>query len=171
MTGQPNAPARVWSIVLAGDAGNALLLLACVLLAAGCANPAVHWDAPLESPPSSMAARPGDRHVLAGEWEYIEDAVVRLTLDKRGNGHYEWKHGRFETHALIDHTWYGRWFQKDNDREGGFMVEFSPDFSEGEGRWWYSRIETDHAPMQKGGTFQLNKKQALRTRSHTPPAP
>jgi hypothetical protein len=92
-------------------------------------------------------------------------------LDKRGNGHYEWKHGRFETHALIDHTWYGRWFQKDNDREGGFMVEFSPDFSEGEGHWWYSRIETDHAPLQKGGTFQLNKKQALRTRSHTPPAP
>jgi hypothetical protein len=51
------------------------------------------------------------------------------------------------------------------------MVEFSPDFSEGEGRWWYSRIESDHAPLQKGGTFQLNKKHTLMNRSHTPPAP
>jgi hypothetical protein len=47
------------------------------------------------------------------------------------------------------------WFQEENDRDGGFAVQFSPDFSEGEGQWWYSRIGTDHAPTQKGGTFHL----------------
>jgi hypothetical protein len=63
------------------------------------------------------------------------------------------------------------WFQKENDRDGGFMVKFSPDFSEGEGHWWYSRIGTDHAPTQKGGTFHLSKKTALMNHSDTPPAP
>jgi hypothetical protein len=63
------------------------------------------------------------------------------------------------------------WFQKENDRDGGFMVEFSPDFSEGEGRWWYSRIGTDHASTKKGGTFHLSKKTALMNHSDTPPAP
>ena len=47
------------------------------------------------------------------------------------------------------------WFQKENDRHGGFTVEFSPDFSEGEGRWWYSRIGSDTAPTKKGGSFHL----------------
>jgi hypothetical protein len=63
------------------------------------------------------------------------------------------------------------WFQKENDRDGGFTVEFSPDFSEGEGQWWYSRIGTDHAPTQKGGTFHLSKRAAFVNRSDTPPAP
>jgi hypothetical protein len=59
------------------------------------------------------------------------DAVVPLILDEQGNGHYEWKEGHFETHRLIDHTWSGMWVQEENDRKGGFTVEFSPDFSEG----------------------------------------
>jgi hypothetical protein len=63
------------------------------------------------------------------------------------------------------------WYQKENDRDGGFKVEFSPDFSEGEGRWWYSRIGTDHAPTRGGGTFHLRKKTALMNRNNTPPAP
>ena len=96
--------------------------------------------------------------MLAGEWEYEDSAVVTLTLDEQGNGTYPWKEGRFETTALSDHTWQGMWFQKENEREGGFTVEFSPDFSEGEGRWWYSRIEDDRAPTQKGGTFRLRRK-------------
>ena len=137
------------------------LLLACALLAAACANPAVHRDVSMDSLPPSMASQPGDRHVLAGEWEYVNGAVDRLTLDEEDNGNYNWKDGRFETHTLIGHTWHGKWFQKENDRDGGFTVEFSPDFSEGEGRWWYSRIETDHAPMQKGGTFHLSKRLLL----------
>ncbi|HEV8620216.1 MAG TPA: hypothetical protein VGQ79_04245 [Nitrospiraceae bacterium] len=171
MTGQTKAPARVWLIVLAGVKGFAPFLLACVLLAAACAKPAVHRDVSTDSLPPSTTSQPGDRHVLTGEWEYVDGAAVLLTLDEQGNGHYVWKDGRFETHGLIGHTWDGMWFQKENDRDGGFMVEFLPDFSEGEGRWWYSRIGTDHAPTQKGGTFHLSKKTALMNHSDTPPAP
>ena len=169
MTGQTNAPDRLWSIVM--GAGGAPLLLVCALLAAACAKPAVHPAVSTDSLPPSMAPQPGDRHILTGEWEYVDGAVNRLTLDEDGNGHYNWKDGRFETRSLIGHTWHGRWFQKENDRDGGFTVEFSPDFSEGEGRWWYSRIETDHAPMQKGGTFHLSKKTAFMNHNDTPPAP
>jgi len=118
-----------------------------------------------------MDSQPGDRHVLAGEWEYEDGAVVLLTLDEQGNGNYEWKGGRFETQTFVGQTWHGMWFQTENDRDGGFTVEFSPDFSEGEGRWWYSRIGTDHAPTQKGGTFHLSKRTALMSHSDTPPAP
>jgi hypothetical protein len=149
------------------------LLLACALLAAACAKPAVHRAIPMDSFPPSMVSQPGDRHVLAGEWEYVsvDGAAVLLVLDEQGNGHYDWKDGRFETRTLIGHTWHGMWFQKENDRDGRITVEFSPDFSEGEGRWWYSRIGTDHAPTQKGGTFHLSKKTALMNQSDTPPAP
>jgi len=152
--------------------GESALLLACALLAAACANPAVHRDVAMDSLPPSIAAQPGDRHVLAGEWEYVDgDAIDRLTFDEEGNGHYDWKDGRFETRTLVGHTWHGMWFQKENDRDGGFTVEFSPDFSEGEGRWWYSRIETNHAPTQKGGTFHLRKNTARMNHTDTPPAP
>jgi len=130
---------------------------------------------PSPPPPSSMSPQPGDRHVLVGEWEYVDGAVDgavgRLTLDQQGNGHYNWKDGRFETHTLIGHTWRGIWFQKGNDRDGGFTVEFSPDFSKGEGCWWYSRIGEDHAPMQKGGTFRLSKKTSGISDRNTPSAP
>jgi hypothetical protein len=116
-----------------------------------------------------VESQAGNRHVLAGEWEYVDVAAVRLALDEQGNGHYDWKDGRFETHSLIDHTWQGVWFQKENDREGGFTVEFSPDFSEGDGRWWVSRIGADRAPTQKGGAFHLSKKTALLNLSNTAP--
>jgi len=125
----------------------------------------------MDSPPPSTASQSGNSHVLAGEWEYVDGAVVRLTLDEQGNGYYDWKDGRFGTHALIGHIWYGMWVQKANDRDGGFAVELSPDFSEGEGRWWYSRIGADHAPKHKGGTFHLSKKAALMNRNNAPPAP
>jgi hypothetical protein len=172
MIGQTQAPDRLWSIFLAGSKGYAPLLLACVLLAAGCTKPAVPRDSSMDSIPPSMTSQPGDRHVLAGEWEYnVEGAAVLLTLDEQGNGHYDWKDGRFETHSLIGHTWDGLWSQKENDRDGGFTVEFSPDFSEGEGRWWISRIGADHAPTQKGGTFHLSRKTTFLNHSDTSPAP
>jgi hypothetical protein len=63
------------------------------------------------------------------------------------------------------------WFQQENDRDGGFTVEFSPDFSEREGRWWISRIGADHAPAQKDGTFHLSKRTALMNHSDTSPVP
>lgn len=108
-----------------------------------------------------------DRRVLAGDWDYEEDAVVTLTLDEQGNGTYPWKGGRFETQSLSDHTWHGRWIQQENDREGGFTVHLSPDFSNGEGRWWYTRIEDNLAPTQKGGTFHLTKKSSA-ANDHAP---
>ena len=147
------------------------ILLASALLVAACAKPAVHQAVSMDSPPPSTASQSGDSHVLAGEWEYVDGAVVRLTLDEQGNGYYDWKDGRFRTHALIGHIWYGMWVQKANDRDGGFAVELSPDFSEGEGRWWYSRIGADHAPTHKGGTFHLSKKAALMNRNNAPPGP
>lgn len=140
------------------------VLLFCSLLMGACANQRVH-------PVVSHDSQPGDRQVLAGEWEYVDGAVVRLILDEQGNGHYEWKQGRFETQTFIGHTWHGMWFQKENDRDGGFAVEFSQDFSEGEGRWWYSRIGSDYAPGQKGGTFHLTRKDSRTSLSDTPPAP
>jgi hypothetical protein len=171
MNGPTKVPDRLWSNVLAGSKGYALLLLACVLVLTACAKPAVHRDVSMDSLPPSMACQVGDCHVLAGEWEYVDGAAVRLTLDEQGNGHYAWKEGRFQTRTLIDHTWQGRWFQKENDREGGFTVELSPDFSEGEGRWWVSRIGVDQAPKEKGGTFHLSKRTALMNHSDTSPAP
>ncbi|MGH7148451.1 MAG: hypothetical protein ACREIJ_11220, partial [Nitrospiraceae bacterium] len=67
------------------------LLLAYALLAAACAKPAVHRAVSTDSLSPSMASQPGDRHVLVGEWEYIDGdgAVHRLTLDEEGNGHYK----------------------------------------------------------------------------------
>jgi hypothetical protein len=114
-----------------------------------------------------------DRRVLAGEWDYEEEAVVTLTLDEQGNGSYAWKGGRFETHSLSDHIWQGRWIQQENDREGGFTVQLSPDFSDGEGQWWYTRIEDDLAPTQKGGTFHLTRKSAAHSSAANggPPTP
>ena len=133
----------------------------CVLMlaAAACTTPSGQdtFRGPLVMPHGIE----GDRSVLAGDWDYEEGAVVTLTLDEQGNGSYSWKGGRFETHSLSDHTWQGRWVQMENDREGGFTVQLSPDFSDGEGRWWYTRIADDLAPTQKGGTFRLTKKSSL----------
>ena len=139
------------------DAKWHLVLSAALLLsAAACTTPS--GQGAIVEPLIAPSGVQEDRGVLAGEWDYEEDAVVTLTLDEQGNGTYPWKGGRFETHSLSDHTWQGRWIQQENDREGGFTVQLSPDFSRGEGRWWYTRIENDLAPRQKGGTFQLTKK-------------
>jgi len=145
-----------------------LAMSACLLLAAGaCTTPSGHEAA--VPPPIMPSGVQEDRRVLAGDWDYEEGAVVTLTLDEQGNGAYPWKGGRFETHSLSDHTWQGKWIQQDNDREGGFTVKLSPDFSRGEGRWWYTRIEDDLSPNQKGGTFQLTKKSSIANNSAPTP--
>jgi len=110
------------------------VLLACALLAAACARPTVHRAVSMDSVSPSMAFQPGDCLVLAGEWGYVDGAVVRPALDEQGNSHYDWKDGRFETHTLIGHTCHGMWCQKENDQDVKFTIEFSPDFSEGERR-------------------------------------
>jgi hypothetical protein len=152
---------RISLIVLSGVA----------LFMSACSQPAIQRSAPTELGPSLDRPQPGDRRVLAGEWEYEDGAVFVLTLDEQGNGPYAWKDGRLETHTLNGQTWQGMWFQKENDREGGFTVEFSSDFSEGDGKWWYTRIDSDHAPAQKGGTFHLTRKSLSAKVSETPPAP
>lgn len=129
----------------------------CFAISACTTGPAVRDPASVPQVPVSSGTTE-DPRVLAGEWEYEDGAVVTLTLDEHGNGTYAWKEGRFETMALTDHTWSGRWIQKENDREGGFTVKFSSDFSEGDGRWWYTRVGTDQAPEPKGGSFHLSRK-------------
>jgi len=146
-------------------------LLGCALFTGACANHTAYPDGSAGSLSSQSTAPSTDRRILAGEWEYADGAVVRLTLDEQGNGRYDWKDGHFVTQTFVDHTWHGMWIQRENDRDGGFTVEFSKDFSEGEGRWWYSRIGADHAPTQKGGTFHLTRKDSRMSLSDTPPAP
>jgi len=133
-----------------------LLVSIALCWGAGCTQPMVKDSAPEQA--SIPSGRSDDRRILAGEWEYEDGAVVMLTLDERGRGTYAWKDGRFDTTALTGRMWQGFWSQRENDREGGFSVEFSPDFSEGEGRWWYTRIGEDRSPSQKGGTFHLTRK-------------
>ncbi len=131
----------------------------------GCGHQSVvRLPVPVEPPAS-------DRSILAGEWEYEDGTAVVLRLDEQGNGTYPFKEGRFETLQLADHTWEGKWYQKENDREGGFIVKLSADYTEGEGTWWYDRIGADLAPSEKGGTFHLSRKISHANLSNTPPAP
>jgi hypothetical protein len=143
-------------------------VIALLLSSAACTKPIIQHDVDATPELPAGSGAPEDRRVLAGEWEYEDGAVVTLKLDEQGNGTYAWKEGRFETTSLSDRTWQGMWFQEENDREGGFIVELSEDFSEGEGRWWYSRIGTDHAPTQKGGTFHLSRQTSYASADKAP---
>lgn len=143
---------------------SAFVMLAGLAVAA-CGHPA------FDRPAVQADLIPEDRSVLAGEWDYEDGAVVTLRLDAEGNGTYDWKDGRFETTQFGGHAWTGKWYQKENDREGGFVVTLSPDYREGEGRWWYIRIGPDHAPSEKGGTFRLSRKTSLTSLGDAPPVP
>lgn len=140
-------------------------------LLSACAATPIHRPVPMPDASATMSLDAGDRGILAGEWEYEDGAVLTLRLDEQGNGTYAWKDGRFETQVLNDHLWQGQWVQRENDREGGFTVELSPDYTEGEGRWWYTRIGANQAPTEKGGTFHLTRKSSHASLSDTPPAP
>jgi hypothetical protein len=129
---------------------TALVSLPLVVSMACTSPPVMHEEIGRPSLPSTSGI-PQDRRVLAGEWDYEDGAVVTLTLDEQGNGSYPWKDGRFVTHSL--------------------SVQFSPDFSDGEGQWWYTRIEDDRAPTQKGGTFRLTRKNSSSAANETSPAP
>ena len=119
----------------------------------------VSWPEPVSG---EISLHRGEHAVLAGEWEYEEGGmVVPLRLDQFGNGSYDFKDGRFRTDVLSDHHWAGAWAQRENDREGGFEITLSPDNSEGEGRWWYTRIEGDNAPTKAGGRFHVLKVQSI----------
>lgn len=148
-----------------GLRASSVVAVAAALMIMGCGHQSVvRLLAPVEPPAS-------DRSILAGEWEYEDGTAVVLRLDEQGNGTYPFKEGRFETLQLADHTWEGKWYQKENDREGGFIVKLSADYTEGEGTWWYDRIGADLAPSGKGGTFHLSRKISHTNLSNTPPAP
>ena len=119
--------------------------------------------------PAKLSA--GDRSVLAGEWEYEDGGAFVLRLDDQGNGTYAFKDGRFETIQLSGRTWIGKWSQKENDREGGFLVHLSADSVEGDGTWWYERIGANRSPSEKGGTFHLTRKTSITRLGDTPLAP
>lgn len=150
---------------------NLCVLTLALLSSAACTAPSVRHEEAVPPVSTVPTGAPEDRRVLAGEWEYEDGGVVTLTLDEQGNGTYPWKDGHFITHSLSDHVWQGIWVQKENDREGGFSLHFSPDFSDGDGRWWYTRIEEDRAPTQKGGSFHLTKKPAHSASSEFSAAP
>lgn len=95
---------------------------------------------------------------LAGLWDYEEETVVVvLSLDENGNGDSLYPGGRFDSTSLEGRFWRGRWQQNENDREGGFEVVLAEDFSQGEGRWWYTRIGSERSPTEPGGTFHLSR--------------
>lgn len=106
---------------------------------------------PKESPAASQLPS-----VLAGQWVYQEEGVVLpLVIDESGSGAYAWKDGYWVTTSFSQGLWRGTWHQRENEREGGFEVRLSGDCTEGEGRWWYTRIGTNTAPDKTGGTFNL----------------
>ncbi len=131
------------------------VLLASALFAVGCGHQ------PLPQLPVQTEGSADDRSVLEGEWEYEDGGSVVLRLDEQGNGTYEFKDGRFETNQFGGRIWGGKWYQKENDREGGFRVTLSADYEEGEGTWWYDRIGTNASPLKKGGTFRVTKKTSV----------
>jgi hypothetical protein len=133
-----------------------------LLLLQACSHSPVSYDHSSSASLPPEASVPAEENaVLAGEWEYEEGGVVvPLRLDRFGNGTYEFKDGLFRTNLLSDHRWAGAWAQRENDREGGFEITLSPDYREGEGRWWYTRIERDPAPKKSGGRFHVMKVQS-----------
>lgn len=136
-----------------------------LLLSAGCRHQPQTYS-PLPSQLSSA-----DRSILAGEWEYEDGGVVVVRLDEQGNGTYEFKDGRFETTQFAGQVWEGKWYQRENDRDGGFLVNLSDDYSEGEGTWWYDRIGTNTTPSEKGGHFHLSKRASMTSLRDTPAPP
>ncbi len=119
--------------------------------------------------PPSMASQAEDCHVFAGEWEYVDGAAVRLTLDEEGNGHDDWKDGRFETHSLIDHTWHGMWvYRRRVTKRVDLQSSSRQIFQKGRGAGGSAASEPTIHP-RKGGTFHLSKKTALMNQSDTSP--
>jgi hypothetical protein len=134
-----------------------------LLLLSGCAHQLRSSDIPTSGITGEReGTSAGDNDILAGEWDYEEKGMtITLRLDRFGNGTYDFKDGRFMTSMLVDRMWKGRWLQRENDREGEFEIALSADYKEGEGHWWYTRIEGDRSPKKPGGTFRVTKTPVL----------
>lgn len=93
---------------------------------------------------------------LSGEWEIQEEErSYRAVLDSWGHGTYTWQEGKLTTTRISGRLWSGRWSQNGNDREGGFEVLLSEDFTKAEGVWWYTRVGNISSipPREQGGTY------------------
>ncbi len=110
--------------------------------------PAMRAPRPVEPPPSVFQP--------AGSWRYEDrSGAYVIRIDEHGNGRYPWQKGVFKTGAIEGRRWTGTWHQAGNDREGGFELTLSADFSQAHGRWWYTRIGVDSEPTKPGGQFSL----------------
>ncbi len=93
---------------------------------------------------------------LSGVWEIQEeDKSYQATLNAEGSGSYTQEQGVFTTTQIDGRLWSGTWEQKGNDREGGFEVLLSEDYTTAEGVWWYTRVE-EHKnipPRIYGGSY------------------
>lgn len=96
---------------------------------------------------------------LSGEWAVQEEErSYTATLDSEGNGTYTWQNGRIRTVALVDGRWQGTWSQSGNDREGGFELLFSDDYTHASGTWWYTRVGQQSIPPREwGGPFDWKR--------------
>lgn len=144
---------------------HSVVVIAAAFFFVACSHHATGHRSIMLDPPGS------DRSILVGEWDYEDGGTVVLRLDEQGNGTYAFKDGRFETHHFDGQTWSGKWYQRENDRDGGFQITLSADRSEGEGTWWYDRIGADTSPSEKGGTFHVSRKTSVTRLSETPPPP
>ncbi|NKB82033.1 MAG: hypothetical protein GKS05_09125 [Nitrospirales bacterium] len=95
---------------------------------------------------------------LSGTWRIEEeDKSYEAILDVQGNGAYTWQGGTIVTTKVENRLWEGTWSQPENDREGGFEVLLSKDFSRAEGAWWYTRVKNfrNIPPGITGGSYVL----------------
>jgi uncharacterized protein (TIGR02246 family) len=89
---------------------------------------------------------------LSGRWKVQEtDRTYEATLDTDGNGTYTWQGGEIRTTRLDGRVWQGTWHQPGNDREGGFEVLLSDDRTQGQGSWWYTRVDSRKVPPREWG--------------------
>jgi hypothetical protein len=99
--------------------------------------------------PVSRRSEPPD---LGGKWRVQEtDRVYEATLDTNGNGTYTWQSGQIKTTRLEGQMWEGTWHQPGNDREGGFELLLSHDGTQGQGYWWYTRVDSRTVPPREWG--------------------
>jgi hypothetical protein len=96
---------------------------------------------------------------LSGNWAVQEEERSYVaTLDPEGNGTYTWQNGRVKTTAFLNGKWQGTWTQSGNDREGGFELTLSDDFSQATGTWWYTRVgQQSIPPGEWGGPFSWKR--------------
>jgi len=133
---------------------SAVFVAAAVLiLLQGCASLAPDKrEATLETAASLDGFNP------AGLWLYEDKLVTgEVDLDEQGNGSYPWEEGFFVTEAWSDGTWRGTWHQPGNNREGGFELRLTDDYTFAFGRWWYTRIGENTAPGKPDGKFTLTR--------------